>query len=310
MPQNRWDEVIGHQQIIKLLDLWVECPAFSYLFYGPSHLGKTFVADKFVRALVGVDAHQDLNLHPDVVMFLPEEGKKDVSVESVRDNRMRLYQRPQISKRVVAFLPKLDRLNETGFNALLKVMEEPPAGAVFVAVAENISRIPSTILSRTVSVPFGLVPKETIRQALEDRGFSKQNAQQKSSICRGRPGIALQDEDEGGTFFDVAERFVTGPTIGHRMSAVEEMKKQCESTEDVAAAWSSAMESCMLAIRSDFNRDAKQALILAQGVADAQSAIGGPLSPRLMLDASAIQASRNYLPMPNLYPKYFPLSLT
>ena len=38
---------------------------------------------------------------------------------------MRLYNRPQIAKRMVAFIPQADKMNEEGFNALLKTMEEP-----------------------------------------------------------------------------------------------------------------------------------------------------------------------------------------
>jgi hypothetical protein len=319
MPSKYWDDVIGHGQVVDLLKLWVKTPAFSYLFYGPPHVGKSMLAEKFVRALVeGSSADSspsfgmtyDLNLHPDVVMFAPEEGKKDISVEQVRKNRLRLYERPQLAKQVVAFLPKLDRLNETGFNALLKVMEEPPADAVFVAVAENLTRIPSTILSRTVCVPLGLVSQKEIQKGLEARGLTPKEAEERALSSRGRPGLALQSEDGLEAYASSARQYVAGPTVGHRLAATEKLRQICESQEDVAAAWSAALESCMLALRQELVAQTRLSLILAQGVADAKASINSAVQPRFMLDAASLQVSRDFLPMPTLYPKYFPLSLT
>jgi hypothetical protein len=310
MPSGYWDDVIGHGQVVDLLKLWVENPAFSYLFYGPPHVGKAMLAEKFVRALVEEGSARELNLHPDVVMFATEEGKKDISVEQVRKNRLRLYERPQLAKRVVAFLPKLDRLNETGFNALLKVMEEPPAEAVFIAVAESLTRVPATILSRTVCVPLGLVPQKEIQKGLEARGLTLKEAEARALASRGRPGLALQEENGLEVYASAARQFVVGPTVGHRLAAAEKLRQACESQEDVAAAWSAALESCLLALRQGLVTQTRLALILAQGVADAKASINGSIQPRFMLDAASLQASRDFLPMPTLYPKYFPLSLT
>lgn len=310
MPSKLWDDVIGHRQVVKLLDLWVEHPAFSYLFYGPAHVGKSTIAEKFVRALAGNTDLKDLNLHPDIVIFAPEEGKKDISVEQVRKNRLRLYQRPQISKRVIAFLPKLDRLNETGFNALLKVMEEPPADAVFVAVAENLARVPSTILSRTVCVPLGLVPQKEIQKGLVARGLDPKEAEGQSIVCRGRPGLAIEPDESRGAYFEAAQQFAQGSSVGHRLAASEKLRQICESNEDVAGAWINALEVCMQTLRSELVSKTRESLILAQGVTDAMACVGGSVQPRFMLDAAALQASRDHLPLPTLYPKYFPLSLS
>jgi replication-associated recombination protein RarA len=310
MPSGFWDEVVGHGHVVRLLQLWRQQPNFSYLFSGPQHVGKSLLAEKFVRTLVGEESDKDLNLHPDVVMFLPEEGKKDISVEQVRKNRFRLYERPQLAERIVAYVPRLDRLNESGFNALLKVMEEPPVSAVFVSVADNLSRIPATILSRTVNVPLGLVPSQTIKQGLLARGLSAEEAEAKSKVCRGRPGLALEQDGTDLEFAPWAEQYASGATLGHRLAAAEKLKNSCDSSEDTASAWSHALEACMSALRPSYRTSTRQALILAQGIADAVAAIGGPLSPRLMLDAAALQAARNRLCLPDIYPRYFPLSLT
>ncbi len=311
-------EVIGHEKILKLLELWKDKPAFAYLFVGPAHLGKALIAEKFVRELVANEPRAtsyelratNLRLHPDIILFEPEEGKKELSVKIVREQRNRLYSRPQISKRTVAFLPYMDKMNDEGFNALLKVMEEPPADAVFVCVAENISRIPATILSRMVKINMSLVPQKQIEQALIAQGMSVAEAHKKSILARGRPGLALVDQDSSTEFNKVANDFVNGLSLGHRFAASEALSKLCDSTEDASAAWAEALSACSTALRSKFLSDTKLALILGQGIADATGAIGSALNPRLMLDAAAINADQSLLKLPNFYPKTFALSLS
>lgn len=309
MPSSVWDDVIGHETVVRLLKIWADQPGFSYLFHGPSHLGKNFLAEKFIRSIIKADEKQDLRLHPDVVSFLPEEGKKEISVEQVRNQRARLYERPQISERMVGYLPKLDRLNETGLNALLKIMEEPPAGTVFVSVAENVNRIPTTILSRTIMVPMGLVPIANIQVALERRGAEPAEAHRLAVSSRGRPGLAVNPRQEAGTYSDAAERYAAGPRIGDRIAAADELRRICESDEDTANAWSEAIEACIDAIRQRMVGTGRESLILAQGVTDAGNAINGPIQPHIFLDAAALQAGQGKLNLPGLYPKYFPLSL-
>jgi hypothetical protein len=272
-------------------------------------LGKAFIAEKFVRALINETSDRPLELHPDVVQFLPEEGKKDISVEQVRKNRLRLYERPQFASRIVAFLPKLDRLNSAGYNALLKVMEEPPVDAVFVSVAENLSQIPDTILSRTVRVPMRLVSQTTIQAGLQARGMPADEAQERAAASRGRPGLALCPEDEGAAFVRILEQYVKGPEVGHRLAAADGLRQACESESDPAATWLRALQSGTEILRKVFASEPRRSMILAQGLVDAMAAVNSAVSPHLMLQAAALQASRDRLNLPNIYPRYFPLSL-
>jgi len=310
MQSMQTRDIVGHGYILNLLDKWLKEPNFAYLFHGPAHVGKSLIAERFVRALTGIETDRDLHLHPDIVLFEPEEGKKEVSVKQVREARSRLYARPQFAPRMVAFLPHLDRLNDEGFNALLKVMEEPPAAAAFVGVAENTSRIPATILSRMVPVPFKLVPQTEIIAALIERGLSSEAATVRAGIARGRPALALSEDDPLAAFRQCARKYVAGSRVGNRLAAADEISKLCESTEDSAASWNDALEACTDAVRDSMSEDCVKALILGQGIADAFGCIGGAVSPRLMLDAGALNVERNFVPMPNIYQKTFALSLT
>jgi len=309
MPSAMGQGVIGHGIVVKLLERWAQAPSFSYVFTGPAHVGKRFLAERFVRVLAGCSPEQDLAVHPDVVAFELEEGKKEISVKSVRENRSRLYQSPQIASRLVAFIPRMDRLNEEGFNALLKVMEEPPANAVFVSVAANVARIPATILSRSVQIPLGLVPQNEIVEALLQNGMPKAEAEKRALAARGRPGLALTQDDSLSVFRPLAESWVAAQSVGQRLNAIDKLRQVCESQEDAAAAWHDALQACSEAVRASFVAMPVKAVILGQGIADALAAIGGSVGPRLMLEASAVQVARQRLPQPSLYPKIFPHSL-
>ncbi len=309
MPSPMGQGLVGHGHVVRLLESWAQAPGFSYVFSGPAHVGKKTLAERFVRALAQCPAEQDLAIHPDVVTFEVQEGKKEISVKSVRENRARLYQSPQSAPRMVAFIPRMDRLNEEGFNALLKVMEEPPAHAVFVSVAENAARIPATIMSRSVHVRLGLVPQDQIAQALVSLGLTEKQAEQKAMAARGRPGVALGEDDPLGAYRDLAKRFVSGPTVGQRFKAVDGLRQICEADEDAAAAWRDALQTCTEEIRVAFLSSPRNALVLGQGIADAWAAIGGSVGPRLLLEAAAVQTARGVVNMPTIYPKTFPLTL-
>ena len=303
------EEVIGHEQIMKLFKLWVQKPTFAYLFSGPAHVGKFFIAEKLVRALTDCPEGMNLRLHPDIVYFEPEEGKKEIAVKKVREYRMRLYNRPQIAKRMVAFIPQADKMNEEGFNALLKTMEEPPAGAVFVCVAENVNRIPPTIMSRMVHVQFGLVSVQKIKQALLDRGVAISETDRLTKLSRGRPGLAFGDSDPLKAYRADAEIFVAGLDAGKRLAASDRLRKICESTEDPMQSWSDALQACMDSLRKSLVQGQSSALVLGQGMMDAWGGMGGAISPRMFLDAAVCKADLKILNKPTLYPKAFSLSI-
>ena len=310
MSQVGWDKIIGHGQVIKLVEFWKKEPAFAYLITGSANVGKNTIAELLVRELAEIDQDVSLDLHPDIFVFEPEEGKRDISVKSVRELRNRLYEKPQIAKRVVAFLPNMERLNNEGFNALLKIIEEPPAHAVFVAVAENLSKIPDTIISRVVRVPLGLVAKKEMVDALVARGIDQKEAEVRATAARGRPGLAIVADDDLADYRIKADAFVLAEGLGQRLAAIEVLHNQCAESEDAILAWKLALNACSESLRAHYTVLGKRALILGQGIADAYGVIGGAISPRIMLESAALNVKLNNLIKPNSLPKIFPLSLS
>lgn len=294
--------LIGHSAILNLLSLWVKKPAHGYLFIGPSRLGKRTVAEHFIKALLGLTDNQSLSAHPDLITLDPEEGKTIVSIKIVREARANFAGRPLVADRRVMFIPRLDRLNEEGMNALLKTMEEPPVGAVFVCVAEDGARIPATIHSRLVKVPFSPVPKSEIVSGLIARGIEKEEAERRAFNSRGRPGRAIENLDSTDVS---AERFLSATTVGERFAIIEGVVKDCESAENSADAWGLRLDAWAETFRLALPKSAQTAIVAGQGVLTAKRFAGGALSPRLPLEAVALRlASKN--PLADFFPSFLP----
>ena len=157
----------------------------SLLLVGPRGVGKTAFALHLAQALLchqpasdgqGCGTCQSCRLfasdnHPDFRLVQDasseedageEEGAKGaalarwIRVEQVRDLAQLLALRPHLGRRRVVLIHPADRLHPSAANALLKTLEEPPAETHFILVTAAPRRLPATILSRCVRLPFRL----------------------------------------------------------------------------------------------------------------------------------------------------------
>lgn len=306
MHADLFDGLIGHGAIAHILQSSIRKPAPAYLFIGQQHLGKRTFAERFIRLLLD----RAPNAHPDFILLEPEDGKKQISVEQVRKLRERVALRPISSKRTVIFIPSADRLNESGTNALLKILEEPPADAVFILVAEDPERLPATVLSRSVVLSFTIVPKQEIVDGLVHRGCSLQDAQSNAARAHGRPGLAIappEGKELGASF---AESFLAAKTLGARLWLIEEISKTCDASEEAGAAWRDALRSAMHATRKSFLHDPISATLFGISLITAVRFIGSPISPRLALEAGATRLATNpAMELRHLFPEPLPRSL-
>ena len=105
----------------------------------------------------------------------------------------------------VALVHPAEDMNEVSANALLKGLEEPPAGAVFLLVSHRPARLLPTIRSRCVALPVGLPPREVAQSWLESQKV--QNAARWLAYAGGAPLRALDYAADAPTF----ERLLKAP---------------------------------------------------------------------------------------------------
>jgi DNA polymerase-3 subunit delta' len=298
MSVDPFADVVGHQAVTGLLRRALERPHHAYLLIGGDGLGAHAIAERFVRTLLNHPQGRSLSAHPDAVVLAREQGegsKSQISIEAVRAARERMMQRPVMAPRVVAYLPDADRLNDAGANALLKILEEPPAEAVFVLVAEDISRLPATIKSRAATFTLSPVPVAEIDAWLSSRGVASADRAAAIRAASGRPGRALrwlEDADErlaGAEAARTADAVLSARSPGAAVAALDADARHAEAGDDAVVSWQALLDRLMHAVRDRWEDQPMTSLAFGQALTVARRRAGGPVSPRVWLELELLK---------------------
>jgi DNA polymerase-3 subunit delta' len=144
-----------------------EGPAHAYLFHGPPGVGKRAAALAFAAELLGDPERVERRAHPD--LYLLEPLGDQIRIDAVRELRRDLHMRPFEAARRVYLILGADLMNEEAADALLKDLEEPPDYAVLVLVAARPARLPETIRSRCLLVPFRRLSQPALEEYVTAR---------------------------------------------------------------------------------------------------------------------------------------------
>ncbi len=182
----------------------------AYLFLGGAGAGKRLIANTFAKALQcegekrPCDSCKSCHAfnhgnHPDVTYFQPLKNGKTYTIEDVREQLLETVDlKPFQYEKKIYIIEKADTLNIQSQNALLKTLEEPPAHAVFLLLAERAEAFLPTILSRVVVMKIRPLSAETIADYLMQAGHLAEESHILSAYAQGRIGQALElVEDEG-----------------------------------------------------------------------------------------------------------------
>ncbi|MGH3827130.1 MAG: DNA polymerase III subunit gamma and tau [Pseudonocardiaceae bacterium] len=174
-------EVVGQEHVTEPLRTALAAGRINhaYLFSGPRGCGKTSSARILARSLNCAQGPtpDPCGVCPSCVALAPEgPGSLDVveldaashgGVDDARDLRDRAFYAPAESRYRVFIIDEAHMVTTQGFNALLKIVEEPPEHLVFVFATTEPDKVLATIRSRTHHYPFRLLPPSTMRGLLE-----------------------------------------------------------------------------------------------------------------------------------------------
>ncbi len=158
-PQS-FDEVVGQRSVTQTLKnaITKDRVAHALLFTGPRGVGKTTTARILAKALncergrtpdpCGECASCNAVVSGRSLDCLEIDGASNRGIDEVRELREIVRYAPSRDKYKVIIIDEVHMLTEPAFNALLKTLEEPPPGVVFILATTHAHKIPPTILSR------------------------------------------------------------------------------------------------------------------------------------------------------------------
>lgn len=97
--------------------------------------------------------------HPDVIT-IDDPEKKTVSVDLIRKLQADVFIRPNEGRHKVYLIPRAQDMTDSAQNALLKLIEEPPAYAVFFLLTDNAEKLLPTVRSRSAELRMEPVPRQ------------------------------------------------------------------------------------------------------------------------------------------------------
>jgi DNA polymerase III, subunit gamma and tau len=213
-------DVVGQDDTIRQLQTQLTNQKIShgYLFVGARGCGKTSVARIFAHEI----NHFDYQLEDNYVDIIEIDAAVFTMVENIRELRDKAMLAPTTGKYKVYIIDEIHMLSKNAFNALLKILEEPPEHIVFIFATTNPEKIPATILSRVQIFHFKLADKSIMQPFLE-------NICQKEGINIEKDALSLLIEQGGGSFRDSL-------SILDQLSNLHADKSTLITTEEVSSA--------------------------------------------------------------------------
>ena len=173
-----FDDVIGQDYIVTVLKNQVATGKIghAYLFTGSRGTGKTTCAKIFSKA---VNCQNHINGDPcldcDICSSIQNGSAIDVveidaashtGVDNIRDIIEESVYLPALCKYRVYIIDEVHMLSTSAFNALLKIMEEPPAHIIFILATTEVHQVPVTIISRCQRFDFARIEDSLIIEQL------------------------------------------------------------------------------------------------------------------------------------------------
>ncbi|MDD7740719.1 MAG: DNA polymerase III subunit delta' [Lachnospiraceae bacterium] len=198
-------DVVGHQEIIEHLQnaISMDKVSHAYLFGGESGSGKKLLASLFAMTLQceqhGVEPCMECSScrkaasknHPDII-YITHEKPNTISIDEIREQLINdVAIRPYESPYKIYIIEEAQKMTLQAQNALLKTIEEPPAYAIILLLADNPDALLPTITSRCVQLNLKPVGTQMVKNYLMERmHIPDYQAEVDASLAQGNIGKA------------------------------------------------------------------------------------------------------------------------
>jgi len=228
-PQT-FDDVIGQLAVTQTLktQLVTDKMSHAYLFTGSRGTGKTSCAKILAKA---VNCLHPENGNPcnrcsacrsiddgSCMDVLEIDAASNNGVDNVRDLRDDAIYTPSQVKKRVYIIDEVHMLSISAFNALLKIIEEPPEHLLFILATTELHKVPATILSRCQRFSFRRISQEDIAARLQYVAY-QENIDMDESAARVLSRLADGGMRDGLSLLDQVASATTGELTAERVYA-------------------------------------------------------------------------------------------
>ena len=228
-PQT-FDDVVGQLAVTQTLKTQLQSGRLShaYLFTGSRGTGKTSSA-KILAKAVNCENPQDGNpcnccksclaIDSGACMDVLEiDAASNNGVDNVRDLRDDAIYSPSQVKMRVYIIDEVHMLSISAFNALLKIIEEPPEHLLFILATTELHKVPATILSRCQRFSFRRISQEDIAARLQYVAY-QENIELDDSAARVLARLADGGMRDGLSLLDQCASATTGDLTAEKVYA-------------------------------------------------------------------------------------------
>ena len=231
-----FDEVIGQEHITETLKTQVRSGHLShaYIFIGTRGTGKTTCARILAKA---VNCENPVNGNPcnqcrycrgiddgSILDVVELDAASNTGVDNVRDLREEAVFTPAVARKRVYIIDEVHMLSLAAFNALLKIIEEPPQHLMFILATTELQKVPATILSRCQRHSFRRIPTQRLADYLmhiavtENLTLEEEAARQIGRLADGgvRDALSILDQCSGKGAITTEAVFETMGLAGNR----------------------------------------------------------------------------------------------
>ena len=205
-------EIIGHDRQLSTLRSALASNRLhhAYFFAGPEGVGKRTIAIALAKAVHCMQLDDDFcgqcvncarisdGNHPDVRFVEPLAGKKEISIQQIRELERELNYRSFSGGRKIAVIDPATSMNLASQNALLKTLEEPPQDSLILLIAANDGALLPTLRSRCLRLAFAPLTRHEVVGFLQAKlAMNTGDAEFLAAISMGSIGAAVNlDKDE------------------------------------------------------------------------------------------------------------------
>jgi len=201
-----FSQIVGHQKQVEILRQALNHGRLhhAYLFVGIEGVGKRTIALGLAKAIHCSAATGDFcgectdcgriqnGNHADVRIIEPLAGKKEISIQQIRELEKELNFRSFSGKKKIAIVDPATLMNLSAQNALLKTLEEPPRDSLLILIAANGGALLPTLRSRCLRISFGSLARDLISGFLVSRkGLAVETAEFLAAMSLGSLGAVV-----------------------------------------------------------------------------------------------------------------------